>query len=146
MPQKTNLQIKRFSAVDDECLRHRRAPKIFDDPSIEALVKEIIEDVRKRGDDALLDYTKKFDGVDLSGRGISVKKKDIQRAYEKVTDEEISALTYLKDRITKTERLILEKASFIQKEKGLTIHHTLTPLRSVGCYVPGASLLTPALF
>jgi len=144
MPQKTILQIKRFSAVEDEWLRRRRASKVFDDPSLEALVKEIIEDVQKRGDDALLDFTKKFDGVDLSGRGISVKEKDIQRAYEKVNDEEISALTYLKDRITKTEQSILEKASFTQKEAGLTIHHTLKPLRSVGCYVPGGLAAYPS--
>jgi histidinol dehydrogenase len=138
------MQIRRFSAAEDEWLRHRRTSKVFDDPSLEALVKGIIGEVKKRGDDALFDYTKKFDGVNLSEQGISVTKEDVQRAYEKVNDEEISALTYLKDRITKTERRILEKASFIQKEDDLTIHHTLTPLRSVGCYVPGGLAAYPS--
>ena len=144
MHQKTTLRIRRFSAVEEEWLRRRRAPRVFDDPSLEALVKGIIGEVQRRGDDALLDFTKKFDGVALSEWGISVKEKDIQRAYEKVNDKEISALTYLKDRITKTERCILEKASFIQKEDGLAIHHTLAPLRSVGCYVPGGLAAYPS--
>ncbi|MCW4038452.1 MAG: histidinol dehydrogenase [Candidatus Bathyarchaeota archaeon] len=144
MPRKTAMKIRRFSTVEDDWLRRRRTSRVFDDPSLEALVKDIIGEVQKRGDKALFDFTKKFDDVALYERGIPVKEKDVQGAYEKVNDEEISALTYLKDRITKTERCILEKASFIQKEDGLTIHHTLTPLRSVGCYVPGGLAAYPS--
>ena len=50
------------------------------------VVERIVEDVRRRGDEALVEYTRKFDGVDLTELGIRVSKAEVEEAYEKVPD------------------------------------------------------------
>jgi histidinol dehydrogenase len=144
MPRKPTMQIRRLTAGEQDWLHQRRTSRAFDDPSLGAVVKKIIDEVQERGDAALFAFTKDFDGVNLSGRGLTVTAEDVQRAYAEVSDEELSALTYLKDKITTTERHILENAQFLQHEDGLTICHTVTPLQSVGCYVPGGRAAYPS--
>ncbi len=107
-------------------------------------MKEIVETVQKKGDEALLEYTREFDGINLSGRGVAVKESEIREAYEKVGEEQIDALTYLKARIAEAERYNLKKLNFSRREKGLTISHSLKPIPSVGCYVPGGKAAYPS--
>ena len=123
------MKIKKLSSSGEEWIRNRRGAKTLDDHRLEASVQEIVEEVRKRGNDALVAFTRKFDGIDLSRRGINVTAEDIRRAYENVSESQINALTYLKNRIAEIERYKLTKFSFSHQAKGFTISHALKPVQ-----------------
>lgn len=144
MPRRLKMKIRNLSSSREEGSRHRREAKPLDDHRLEASVREIIEEVRKRGNEALFAFTRKFDGSDLSRRGIVVTEEDVRSAYEKVSEAQINALTYLKNRIAETERYKLTQFSFSQQEMGLTISHAFKPIQSVGCYVPGGLAAYPS--
>ncbi len=144
MPQRLTMKISKLSSAREEWSRTRREAKPLDDLQVEAVVREIIDEVRKKGNDALVAFTRKFDGIDLSKRGIGVTEADIRRAYENVSEAQINALTYLKNRIADTERYNLSQFSFSRQETGLTISHTVKPIQSVGCYVPGGLAAYPS--
>ena len=87
----------------------RPAPgEVFGGDAREQVVRQIIDDVRNRGDRAVLDYAKKFDGVELAS--LEVNKKQIRNAYQKVDSELVSALKLAARRIRsfhlKQKRLI----------------------------------------
>jgi histidinol dehydrogenase len=115
----------------------REAPKeVFGER--EQAVRQIIDEVRRRGDAALLDYTKRFDGVALAS--LEVDKKQIANAYREVGRELISALKLAAKRIS----------SFHLKQKqrvwriaapGLT---QIRPLERVGVYAPGGIASYPS--
>lgn len=115
-----------------------------DDTALETRVKDIIEEVKAKGDAALIDFTKKFDGVDLAAKGLKVSEEEIFDACRRVSEREIGALKSLKKKIEKTERLKLKRMSYSIREKGLEITHTLRPIESVGCYVPGGEAAYPS--
>ncbi len=144
MPPQPILPIKRLNVDELEGLRQRRTARAFRDPSLEAVVQSILKAVQQRGDAALFDFTRDFDGVDLSQRGLVVTDDDVRQAYDLVDRDALSALTTLKDRIAQTERRLIETTGFLQQEDGLTIHHAVTPLQSVGCYVPGGLAAYPS--
>lgn len=144
MPPQPILPIKRLNGDELEELRQRRTARAFRDPSIETMVQGILEAVQEQGDAALFNFTRDFDGVDLSQRGLAVTDNDVHQAYDLVDQDALSALTALKDRIAQTERRLLETACFLQQEDGLTIRHTVTPMQSVGCYVPGGLAAYPS--
>lgn len=144
MSQKLKMTIRRFSSTNEEWVLKRQKSKIFDDSLLKASVKKIIETVRKKGDRALLSFTKKYDQVDLSERGIIINKFELKNAYDKVNKEQINALLYLKARISKIERSNLKKFTFSIKDQGLNRCHVLKPISSVGCYIPGGTAIYPS--
>lgn len=107
-------------------------------------VKTIVNDVKQRGDIALVEYAKKFDGIDVKPSEFRVKESEIQKAYSKVSEVEIRALKNLKKRITRLDSILLKKLQSVNlKESGLSINLKVSPLESVGCYVPGGKALYP---
>ncbi|MFP4522650.1 MAG: histidinol dehydrogenase, partial [Fibrobacterota bacterium] len=61
-------------------------------PAIEKTVKSVLENVRKKGDTALIDYTRKFDGFNLNRSNIRVTKKEIKAAASKTDRKFLGAL------------------------------------------------------
>src|SRR3972149_9003735 len=64
-------------------------------------VKAIVDDVRQRGDAALVEYAKKFDNIEIEPSEFKVKANEITKAYSEVSDEEVRALKNLKKRVAK---------------------------------------------
>lgn len=112
----------------------------------EALIqqtKEIMGDVAKYGDSAVLDYTAKFDGVRLDA--LRVTDKEIQDAYSKVTKDQIKALKLMKSRLEKSELAVLKRLRNISiKSEGVIINRMVQPVASVGCYIPGGRARYPS--
>ena len=103
------------------------------DRAVEATVKEIIEEVRKKGDTALKRYTKKFDGVrDLQ---IKVSDKEICKAREGIDSKIISVIESAKKRIEKYHKKQMPKG-FVLKEKDISVQFKFSPVESVGVYIP----------
>ncbi|MEM0053661.1 MAG: histidinol dehydrogenase [Nitrososphaeria archaeon] len=107
-------------------------------------VLEIIENVRRRGDEALIEYTKAFDNVILTKDTIRVKSEEIKNAYNYVSEEQIRALKILKENIERVEKETFDRMFFKVENDGLQIIQTLRPLNSVGCYIPGGEAAYPS--
>ncbi len=112
--------------------------------TVEAAVKGIIEDVRRRGDTALVEYTEKFDGVKLTPAMFKVTREEISEAYRLVKPETVEALRRARDRLEANETKRLKGLSFTTNIDGVTVRHEPRPLRRVGCYVPGGKAAYPS--
>ncbi|MGQ9744221.1 MAG: histidinol dehydrogenase [Candidatus Bathycorpusculaceae bacterium] len=116
----------------------------FDDSQLKEQVKQIIDEVKAEGDKALIKFTKKFDKVDLLVNNLNVSDEEIERAYEKVTEEHISALEQAKVRLETVEKTLLENVNASIQIDGITIKFHTSPIESVGCYVPGGKAAYPS--
>ena len=87
---------------------------------VEEKVKKIIEDVRLYGDDALLKYTKKFDGVKLPVRQLKVSEIEISGAYQNISPNFVSTL---KTVIENVNRFTERRSKILENKKILTGHH-----------------------
>ncbi len=137
------LQLK-DAVFEEELLQKRHSYQLANDVTLETNVKVIMQEVQAKGDAALIDFTKQFDAVDLTVKGVRVSQEAILEANRKVPEEEIAALGLLKKRIEKMEQRKLARLSFVIKEKGLEVTNTVRPLESVGCYVPGGEATYPS--
>ncbi|MHA1763241.1 MAG: histidinol dehydrogenase [Promethearchaeota archaeon] len=107
-------------------------------------VLKIINQVRTFGDKAILEYTKKFDEVDLKPDQIKISMKEIQEASELVDKELLSALNYAKKNLLKFHQAQLRKDWFMEIAKGVRAGQIYRPLESVGIYIPGGKAIYPS--
>lgn len=106
-------------------------------------VQEIIDKVLREGDRALIDYTKKFDGADIVD--IEVDDTEIEAAYGSVDTDIIEALENAASSIAEFHGSQVEPGLVLTEvEPGLTLGHKVTPLASVGAYVPGGKAAYPS--
>jgi histidinol dehydrogenase len=106
---------------------------------IEESVKKIIEDVRIFGDDALIKYTKKFDGVKLSIRQLRVSEIDISGAYQNISPNFVSSLKIIIENVNRFYRKGLRKSCRIKDSDGAVLGENLKPLERVGIYIPAGT-------
>ncbi|MCX8085199.1 MAG: histidinol dehydrogenase [Calditerrivibrio sp.] len=104
-------------------------------------VLSIINDVKKRGDEALLEYSKRYDNNCDSI--IEVSKKEIIAAYDNVDEQLKLDLQLAKKNIEEYHKNQLEKSWFIERD-GLILGQKITPLDRVGVYVPGGKATYPS--
>ncbi len=118
----------------------RRLKELFgiDDP--EQAVRQIINEVRNRGDAALLDFTLKIDGIRLSS--LEVSKQQIASAYQKVDSELLSALRLAAERIRSFHSL--QKESILSGVTKLGSGQLIRPLERIGVYAPGGTACYPS--
>ncbi|MFC5590609.1 histidinol dehydrogenase [Sporosarcina soli] len=112
------------------------------DFELDKTVLGIIETVREQGDQALKEYTEKFDGVSLED--LIVTPEEFEQAQKQMTEEFRTGLQKAKERITAFHEEQKEKSWFIQQEKGILLGQQVTPLDSVGIYVPGGKAAYPS--
>src|SRR3989344_3763797 len=129
--------LNNISQKDKEKILRRSRADIGD---IKKQVAPIIEDVRIRGDQAVLDYIEKFDGVKLTQKDLRVSKEEIAEAYKKIDP---IVLKMIRRQIKLTQRFSraqLEKLSLSWKMEtvpGVVVGQKTTPITSAGLYVPG---------
>ncbi|NDF29583.1 MAG: histidinol dehydrogenase [Nitrososphaeria archaeon] len=106
-------------------------------------VQAIIDQVKKKGDSALVSFEKKFNNVTIGD--LLVTKKEILDAYKLVTKEQVSAISEAKKRLTKTELALKNQLKKIRiVVDGTRIIKSFEPLSVVGCYVPGGLARYPS--
>ena len=111
---------------------------------LERGVRSILEEVRKRGDKALLQYTRVFDGVELEIDQLQVEPREIAGAYTKVPKEFLATLKKAAQRIQRFHQLSVKRASIKVIEKGIRLRQVALPLEKVGIYVPGGKASYPS--
>ena len=114
-----------------------------DTSTVEETVKEIISSVRSRGDDALDEYTRKFDKADVKGR-LEVKASEIDRAVKSVSKEDIKLLELAATRLESFHRGQVENSWFTADKEGTILGARVTPLERAGIYVPGGKAAYPS--
>jgi len=123
--------------LDDWLSRQKRS---FDEVS--TTVKEIIDEVRSRGDSALLDLSEKFDKI--RPESIKITGSEIDAAYEQVSPEICEALSEAYARISRFHELQHRDDLWLATtEPGITLGVKTTPLSRVGIYVPGGRAAYP---
>jgi histidinol dehydrogenase len=98
--------------------------------------------VRQRGDEALIDYTRQFDGVVLSELRIS--EETLRRSAEKTDDRVVEALRLAIKNVRAFHERQLEEAWEISPSEGVRLGQRITPLERVGLYVPGGTAAYPS--
>ncbi|MBV7505796.1 histidinol dehydrogenase [Bacillus sp. sid0103] len=106
------------------------------------VVKEIIAAIRTRGDEALREYTEKFDRVNLAL--FSVTEKEIEAAYEQIDERFIAIVREAADNIRTFHEKQLRPSWMTTEENGTVLGQKITPLDSVGVYVPGGTAAYPS--
>ncbi len=120
----------------------KRSPAQYE--QYEATVKEIVEDVRKRGDAAVCDYTSRFDKWEVTPDKLFVTKEEIKAAYDKIDDKFIDILKEAADNIRIFHEKQVKTSWFDTSDDGSILGQRITPIDSVGCYAPGGKAYYPS--
>lgn len=105
----------------------------------EAAVRTIVEDVQRRGDAALLEYTARFDRAVLSPAELLISEAETAAAYEAVGLETLAALTQAKENIAAFHRRQLRSDWFSASPDGSLLGQMYRPIDRVGIYIPGGT-------
>ncbi|MBI3803945.1 MAG: histidinol dehydrogenase [Nitrospirae bacterium] len=111
--------------------------------SIEKTVRKILNEVREKGDRAVLRYTEKFDRLRLSASELRVDGDQLRRAYEKADPAVVESLKYAADRITAFHEK-QKKEGFTLQNDGIYLAQRVHPIERVGLYVPGGKAAYPS--
>ena len=118
-----------------------RATSLSDAARVSA---DIIEEVRKNGDKALIKLTKKFDGLDLTAKDLIVDLNEIDEATSKISTDEYDSLRFAADRITSFHLRQMPKDFEYVDDAGIKMGMRWSPIDSVGLYVPGGTASYPS--
>jgi histidinol dehydrogenase len=115
------------------------------DEGVEATVRSIIADVRSRGDDALLEYTRRFDRVDAASLAdLEIGRDELERAVRSISGGQLQALKDAADRVRRFhERQISDSWDYTEAD-GTRLGQRMTALDKVGLYVPGGKAAYPS--
>ena len=105
-------------------------------------VSEIIKTVRAKGDEALFEYSRKFDKVELSS--LEVTKEEIENALSLVEPEFIEILREAKENIYAFHSRQVRNSFLISEKEGVIIGQKVIPIEKVGLYVPGGTAAYPS--
>jgi histidinol dehydrogenase len=111
---------------------------------VDASVAVIIEDVAQRGDAALIDYTKRFDGVTLAVSGLRLTRREIAEGAASAPPESIAALRFAAERIESFHRRQLPPAIDYVDALGVRLANRWRPIAAAGLYVPGGTAAYPS--
>jgi len=128
-------KLKEMAKQDYERIMKRSETETTD---ILPAVEKVINDVKARGDAALVEYTKHFEDVVITKDMVQVTAEEIKDAYNKVDRETIQAIETLANNVKKFHAAQLPRKMWsMEISPGLVAGQVLIPLEKVGCYVPG---------
>ncbi|MEN3930182.1 histidinol dehydrogenase [Microvirga sp. W0021] len=111
---------------------------------VDTAVRAIIADVVEHGDKALIDYTNRFDGLDLSKTGLAISSDEVDAAIKVCEPDTLSALELAAERIRVYHELQKPQDHQSTDSLGVTLGWRWTALESVGLYVPGGTASYPS--
>lgn len=120
----------------------KRSPNSYG--KFESAVTDILNTVRAGGDQAIFDYTKKFDGADINAGNIVVTKEEIEEAYSLVDTELIDVIRKALINIREYHAKQKQYSWFDSTPNGTILGQKVTPLSRVGVYVPGGKAAYPS--
>lgn len=127
-----------------EVLGNLLSRKRTDYGAYEASVREIVEQVRTNGDEALFGNTEKFDHVKLTPDTVRVSDAEIGEAYSEVSQELLRVIRKALENIRAFHEKQKRNSWFDTREDGVLLGQKVLPLRRVGVYVPGGKAVYPS--
>ena len=142
------LNIKRLKATDSNFWSEMKELLAWDsvsDDAVQSTVKQILKDVRREGDKALLEYTNKFDRMTAEDMSVlTIPAERLQQALDGLSDEERHALEISAERVKRYhDKQKMESWSYTESD-GTLLGQQVTPLDRVGLYVPGGQAAYPS--
>lgn len=110
---------------------------------VEKTVKTVLDGVERGGDTAVVRYIKRFDGLRITPAHLRVPADEISQAHTLIRKEEGDALRFAASRIREFHEH-QRRATWFQQDKGVRLGQLITPLDSVGVYVPGGKAIYPS--
>lgn len=135
------LKIYHF-AKEQAALREQLGRTVSFDPEAARTVDEILHRVRSEGDEAVLDFTERFQGVRLSEMKVSAE--EIEAAYAAADQEFIGILEEAYRNITDFHRHEAERSFFYERQGGVILGQRVTPMERALLYVPGGKASYPS--
>ena len=120
----------------------KRSPNQY--PEYEKKVAAILQEVKTNKDKAIFEFTKKFDGADITADNIVVTEEEIKEAYELVEPSLIEIIRKAKENIRVYHEKQKQYSWFDSKPNGTMLGQKVTPLHRVGVYVPGGKAVYPS--
>jgi len=140
MPLKLDSRSRDFDKAFDALLAAKR--EVSED--VDQVVQRIIADVAARGDAALVDYSRKFDRVDLAALGLAVSASDIAAAKAAAAPDALAALSLAHQRITAFHEKQRPQDLMFTDALGVELGWRWQPIEAAGLYVPGGTASYPS--
>ena len=134
--------IKTIEYSENLNLEKELARSQFSYDDVNETVENILKDVKKRGDKALFEYTKKFDKVNL--KTLEVSEEEIQKAFDTIDKELLEVIKYSHDNIKLFHERQVRNNFIVKKENGVSLGQIINPIEKVGLYVPGGTAAYPS--
>jgi len=132
------IRIYKFGEVPASEIFARTAPSV----DVSGIVSDIIENVKTRGDEAILEYCRKFDKAELTS--LAVTKEEIDEAVASVEPEFLDILRRAAANIRKFHERQKRNSFIINDEPGIVIGQKIIPVDRAGLYVPGGTAAYPS--
>lgn len=132
-------RIADLTAAQRRLLLERR---VADEGQVEDATRALLAEVRTRGDDALFDFARRFDGVEVEA--LEVPRERWGQAVESLDGEVIAALTRAARNIETFHRAQLPSDVEVEVEPGVKLGRVFVPLEAVGVYAPGGRAAYPS--
>lgn len=142
------ITLRRLDAADPDFARHLDhllSWESVSDAGVNQRVLEIIEAVRTRGDEALVEFTQHFDGVQASSMAdLILPRERLELALTRITDEQRNALEHAADRVRSYHEKQKQDSWRYTEADGTVLGQQVTPLDRAGLYVPGGKASYPS--
>jgi len=142
------IEIRRLSANEygfNDQLDKLLAWETVSNDSVNQVVKQVLNDVRTRGDEALLEYTAKFDRLSLSkGAELNIPKAELESALNRIPQDQKEGLELSAQRVRSYHEHQVQKSWQFEEADGTMLGQQVTPLDRVGLYVPGGKAAYPS--
>ena len=120
----------------------QRSPSQY--PEQEETVRRIVARVQQEGDAAVFDYEAQFDHVSLTASTIEVREEEIKEAYDAVDETLLSVMRKALVNIREYHEKQVQQSWMTTREDGIVLGQKITPLDTVGVYVPGGKAVYPS--
>ena len=142
------MKIRRYSTTAPDFEQSLKALLAFDtaqDDSVDIVVADILRDVKRRGDEAVLEYTHRFDRLDVASMAeLELSKTELQQALDNLPADQRKALQEAADRVRSYHEKQLMSSWTYTEEDGTLLGQQVTSLDRVGLYVPGGKAAYPS--
>lgn len=135
-----SIREKGFIKILDAILKRGES----DIAGVEEAVKAILKDVRQGGDKSLLKYTERFDGVRLKSKELRAPERDIKKAIQKISKNDLNLIKLAVKRIEVFHKRHSAKSWAFSEKDGTILGQMVTPIERVGIYVPGGKAVYPS--
>lgn len=112
--------------------------------SIRDSVVKIIQEVKEKGDEALIEFTREFDKVKLTNKEIQVSKEELSQAYEKIDSSLLQAIHHAKENLIKFNKAQKREDWTVEIAEGIVAGQIYRPIETIGIYIPGGIAIYPS--